>query len=143
MTAAHLITFGDGYAPLTTGPEIVAPARRAGVARITVLKGDVVPSPLEEAVVAGGLAWTFLAPVEFMSNTLEWADAIRDDGVVRDGFADVRSAMVHDGDIAAVAAAALTGDGHAGREYWLTGPEALTAPERVATIARPAPSGSG
>lgn len=135
VTAAHLITFGDGYAPLTTGAEIVALARQAGVARMTVLKGDIGRSPLEEAIVAGGLGWTFLAPVEFMSNTLEWAEAIRGDGVVRDGFAGVRSAMVHDGDIAAVAAAALTGDGHAGQEYWLTGPESLTAPERVAIIA--------
>lgn len=35
----------------------------------------------------------------------------------------------------AVAAAALTTDGHAGQEYWLTGPEALTPPEKVRVIA--------
>jgi uncharacterized protein YbjT (DUF2867 family) len=34
-----------------------------------------------------------------------------------------------------VAATALTHDGHSGEEYWLTGPEALTPPERAAVIA--------
>lgn len=135
VRAAHLITFGDDYAPLTNGPEIVALAEAAGVRRVTVLKGDVTRSPLEDAVAGSGLEWTFLAPVEFMSNTLEWAEPVAAGGVVRDGFADVRSAMIHDGDIAAVAAAALTGDGHGGQEYWLTGPEALTPPERVRIIA--------
>jgi hypothetical protein len=105
------------------------------VRKVTVLKGDVAKSSLEEAIEDGGLEWTALAPVEFMSNALEWAESVRTEGVVRDGFADSRSAMVHDADIAAVAAVALTGDGHAGREYWLTGPEALTPAEKVRTIA--------
>ncbi|RCV50354.1 NAD(P)H-binding protein [Marinitenerispora sediminis] len=133
--AAHLITFGGrDYAPLTNGAEIVEIARKAGVHRVTVLKGDVAKSPLEEAVEAGGLDWTYLAPVEFMSNTLEWAESVRTEGTVREGFPDAESAMVHDADIAAVAAAALTSDGHAGQEYWLTGPEPLTVPQRVRTI---------
>ncbi|MFT7837983.1 NAD(P)H-binding protein [Saccharothrix sp. BKS2] len=135
VTAAHLISFGDDYAPLTNGEEILDLARAAGVRRVTVLKGDLEKTDLDRAVEAGGLDHTFLAPVEFMSNALEWADQVRDGGVVRDGFAGMRSAVVHDADIAAVAATALTTDGHAGREYWLTGPEALTAPERVAVLA--------
>jgi uncharacterized protein YbjT (DUF2867 family) len=136
VDAAHLITFdGADFAPLANGAEIVALARKAGVRKVTVLKGDVAKSSLEEAIEDGGLEWTALAPVEFMSNALEWAESVRTEGVVRDGFADSRSAMVHDADIAAVAAVALTGDGHAGREYWLTGPEALTPAEKVRTIA--------
>ncbi|MGX2992796.1 NmrA family NAD(P)-binding protein [Streptomyces sp. JNUCC 64] len=135
VTAAHLITFnGADHSPLANGPEIVALARRAGVRRVTVLKGDVTKSPLEEAVEAGGLEWTYLAPVEFMSNALEWAGPVRDEGVVREGFPEALSAMVHDADIAAVAAVALTEDGHTGREYWLTGPEAFTARQKVATL---------
>ena len=43
--------------------------------------------------------------------------------------------MVHEADIAAVAAVALTAEGHAGRDHWLTGPEVLTAPEKVRVIA--------
>lgn len=70
-----------------------------------------------------------------MSGTLEWADQVRERGEVRDGFAGTKSAMVHDADIAAVAATALTTGGHTGRTYWLTGPEALSAPEKVAVLA--------
>ncbi|MER5646440.1 NAD(P)H-binding protein [Streptosporangium sp. NPDC002524] len=133
--AAHLIGFsGDDFAPLTNGAEIVDLARKAGVRKVTVLKGDVTKSALEEAVEAGGLEWTHLAPVEFMSNALEWAESVRDEGVVREGFAGARSAMIHEADIAAVAATALTTDGHAGQEYWLTGPQALTPPEKVRVI---------
>ncbi|MEU4408879.1 NmrA family NAD(P)-binding protein [Streptosporangium sp. NPDC023963] len=133
--AAHLIGFsGEDFAPLTNGAEIVDLARKAGVRKVTVLKGDVTKSPLEEAVEVGGLEWTHLAPVEFMSNALEWAESVRDEGVVREAFAGARSAMIHEADIAAVAATALTADGHAGQEYWLTGPQALTPPEKVRVI---------
>ncbi|MFB9678954.1 SDR family oxidoreductase [Streptosporangium vulgare] len=135
VDAVHLIGFGgDDFAPLTNGTEIVDLARRAGVRKVTVLKGDVTKSPLEEAVEAGGLEWTHLAPVEFMSNALEWADSVRNEGVVREAFAGARSAMIHEADIAAVAATALTTDGHAGQEYWLTGPQALNPPEKVGVI---------
>lgn len=136
VDAVHLINFhGDAYAPILCGADLLERARRAGVRRVTVLKGDVTRSPLEQAVEASGLEWTFLAPVEFMANTLEWADAIRREGVVREAFAAMKSAMIHEADIAAVAAAALTGDGHGGQEYLLTGPEALTPPDKVRTLA--------
>jgi len=136
VDAMHLITFnGADFSPLTNGAELVERAERAGVRRVTVLKGDVAKGPVEEAVEASGLEWTHLGPVEFMSNALEWASSVRTEGVVREGFPSSRSAMVHDGDIAAVAAVALTNSGHAGREYWLTGPEVLSPPEKVATIA--------
>jgi uncharacterized protein YbjT (DUF2867 family) len=136
VTAVHLITFdGATYAPLDTGPRIVDLADRAGGRRVTVLAGAVEKGPLEHAVEAGSAAWTRLAPVEFMSNTLAWAASIREEGAVREPFPEIRSALVHDADIAAVAAIALTTDGHGGREYALTGPEALTMPERVAILA--------
>ncbi|QBI56269.1 SDR family oxidoreductase [Streptomonospora litoralis] len=135
VTAAHLISFaGDDYAPLDNGGAIVELAQRAGTRRVSVLKGDTDKTDLDLAVEASDLEWAALAPVEFMSNTLEWADAVRETGVVRDGFARMKSAMVHDADVAAVAAAVLTGAGHAGREYWLTGPQALTPPEKVRVI---------
>lgn len=135
VSAAHLINFnGADFSSLTNGAEIVDLAKRAGVRKVTVLKGDVTNSPLEEAVEAGGLEWAYLAPVEFMSNALEWAESVRTEGVVREAFPGAKSAMIHEADIAAVAATALTSDGHAGQEYWLTGPQALTPPEKVRTI---------
>jgi uncharacterized protein YbjT (DUF2867 family) len=133
VDAVHLITFGgDDGAELTTGPGIVERCRRAGVARITVLAGwD--RSPLEDALDEQGVGWTRLAPKEFMANALEWAPGIRAEGVVR-CMATWPSAVVHEADVAAVAVVALTEDGHAGREYVLTGPEALTPADRTALI---------
>ncbi|GAA2804456.1 NmrA family NAD(P)-binding protein [Crossiella cryophila] len=135
VTAAHLISFGDNYVPLFNGAEIMALVKQAGVRKVTVLRGDVEPSALDAAVAAAGLDHAYLGPVEFMSNTLEWAESITKDGLVREGFSGVKSAVVHDADIASVAAAVLTSDGHTGKEYWLTGPEALTPPEKVRIIA--------
>ncbi|MCZ9353808.1 NAD(P)H-binding protein [Streptomyces mutabilis] len=134
VTAAHLISFGDDYAPLSNGAEITEIAVKAGVRKVTILKGDTERTGLDEAVEASGLEYTYLAPVEFMSNTLEWADSVRTEGVVREGFPNIPSSMVHDADIASVAATVLTGEGHASKEYWLTGPEALTAPQKVAVL---------
>ncbi|RST13111.1 NAD-dependent epimerase/dehydratase family protein [Streptomyces sp. WAC05374] len=131
----HLITFGDAYfTPLETGPRIVELAREAGVRRITVLNGGG-PTPLEDAVRAGGIEWTVLMPVEFMGNALEWADGIRAADEVREPFTGRLSAMVHEGDIGAVAAVALTEDGHAGQEYVITGPEVLTVRDKAQAIA--------
>ncbi|WGX99048.1 NmrA family NAD(P)-binding protein [Nocardioides sp. L-11A] len=115
-----------------TGPELVRRAVAAGVRRITVLWGGYV-GPVEEAVADSGVAWTRLEPQEFMSNALTWVDSVRTEGVVREPF-DLPSAVVHEGDIGAVAAAALLEDGHAGKAYNLTGPEALRTSERVALL---------
>ncbi|MEV0237912.1 NAD(P)H-binding protein [Nonomuraea sp. NPDC050786] len=80
-----------------------------------------------EAVVAGsGVAWTFVRPGAFATNTLSWAASVRAEGVVRDPFPDAHSAPVHEADIAAVAARALTEPGHEGAVYELTGPESVT-----------------
>ncbi|GAA3481717.1 hypothetical protein GCM10018966_062480 [Streptomyces yanii] len=136
VTGLHLITFGGAYfAPLETGPRILELARAAGVRRVTVLHGGG-PSPLEDAVRADDdVDWTVLMPVEFMANCLEWADGIVTSGEVREPFVSRLSAMVHEGDIGAVAAVALTEEGHGGQEYVITGPELLTVGDKVATIA--------
>ncbi|WP_049567911.1 NmrA family NAD(P)-binding protein [Nonomuraea sp. SBT364] len=136
VTGVHLLTVGgDDYATLTTGPEIVELALKAGVRRATVLWNGQL-GPVEEAVESSALEWTRLQPVDFMGNMLGWADAIRKDGVVREPFGDVRSAMVDEADVGAVAAVALAEPGHAGKIYTLTGPQALTPRERLAVIAR-------
>ncbi|MEU2385336.1 NAD(P)H-binding protein [Streptomyces sp. NPDC012461] len=136
VTGLHLITFdGGGFAPLETGPRIVEQARKAGVRRVTVLHGGG-PSPLEDAVRAdGSVDWTVLMPVEFMANALEWAEGIVTADEVREPFVSRLSAMVHEGDIGAVAAVALTEEGHARQEYVITGPETLTVADKVAALA--------
>jgi uncharacterized protein YbjT (DUF2867 family) len=56
--------------------------------------------------------------------------------VVRLPFADVAIATIDPDDLGAVAAAALTVDGHEGRSYRLSGPESLRPPEQVAVVAQ-------
>lgn len=131
--AVHFITFtGDFTSTLENGAELVAAAESAGIRRVSVL-GSWDESTLEPALRASSLPWAQLAPVEFMSNALEWAPEITANRRVRT-LADWSSAMVHEADIAAVAVAVLTEDGHGGQTYFLTGPEALTPRERADRI---------
>lgn len=126
------ITVTAGLAEV--GPELVRRAVDAGVRRLTVVWGGGV-GPVERAVADSGVEWTRLEPQEFMSNTLTWVDQVRKEGVVREPY-DLPSALVHEADIGEVAAVALLEDGHDGKAYNLTGPEALTPSERVAALAR-------
>ncbi|WP_058041214.1 NmrA family NAD(P)-binding protein [Streptomyces roseifaciens] len=126
------ITVTAGLAEV--GPELVRRAVGAGVRRITVVWGGG-EGPVEQAVAESGVEWTRLEPQEFMSNTLNWIESVRAEGIVREPY-DFPSALVHEADIAAVAAVALLDDGHAGRAYNLTGPESLTPRERIAILSR-------
>ncbi|WP_197523444.1 NAD(P)H-binding protein [Actinokineospora pegani] len=84
----------------------------------------------EKAVRASDREWTVLRPTWFAQNFTEglFADALRA-GDLRLPAGDGAAPFVDADDIAEVAAAVLTGDGHAGRTYELTGPRALTLAE--------------
>ncbi|WAP53046.1 NAD(P)H-binding protein [Arthrobacter sp. ATA002] len=134
VSSAHLITFaGEDYAPIPDGSAVVGKLLAAGVSRVSLLKGDSSASLVEEAVFASSLRWTVLAPVEFMANMLEWTDGVRK-GRLEEGFVDVPSTVVHESDIAKVAARVLVHGGYDNETLWITGPEALTVRERVAVI---------
>ncbi|MGW6062034.1 SDR family oxidoreductase [Streptomyces sp. NPDC055189] len=90
----------------------------------------------EELLCSSGLAWTLLRPRSFMSNTLAWAPDIRSEGVVRALYGTSANACVDPRDIADVAVRALTEEGHTGRAYTLTGPEALTPVEQTTQLGR-------
>jgi uncharacterized protein YbjT (DUF2867 family) len=135
ITGLHLITANGDYEPLTSAPEIVRLAEEAGIRHITVLWSGT-EGPVEEAIKASSLGWTILRPQEFMANALEWTETIREERVVREAFGDHKTAMIHEGDIARVAATALTEKGHHRQEYTLTGPEVLTIRDAVKTISR-------
>ncbi len=79
-------------------------------------------------------AWTFLRITGLAANDLKWADGIRRDGVVREPSAGWARSHIHEADVAAAAVRVLTGEGHDGTAHVLTGPQALTAPERVAVL---------
>jgi uncharacterized protein YbjT (DUF2867 family) len=76
---------------------------------------------------ASGLGWTVLQPGMFMSNTILWfTEQIKRQGAVHFPGGEGKIASIDPRDIAAVAAAALTGPGHQGKNYPLTGPELLS-----------------
>ncbi|WP_327287015.1 NAD(P)H-binding protein [Streptomyces sp. NBC_01198] len=124
----------------------VAAARTAGVRHIVLLSstnvlGDPMPAmgrwhhAREQIVRDSGIPATVLRPGGFMTNALDWLPSIREGGYVLDPVGPGRIAPIDPADIAAVAALALTGEGHEGQDYSLTGAEAFTVAEQVAIIA--------
>ncbi|RBQ16323.1 NmrA family protein [Spongiactinospora rosea] len=120
-------------------------AVKAGVSRIVTLTGVAVTVrrpgsyemllDVEQAIEGSGLEWTHVRPGEFAVNKLDvWAHSIRAEGVVRSAYPDALGVPVHEADIAEVAVAALLEDGHAGRAYSLSGPQALSHREQAAAI---------
>jgi uncharacterized protein YbjT (DUF2867 family) len=89
---------------------------------------------LEWLIRRAGLEWTFLRAGGFATNTLDWAEDIRATGTVHWVHGGAARSLIHEADIAAVAAKALTEDGHAGARYELTGPSVVTQTEQVRLI---------
>ncbi|MFI6517032.1 NAD(P)H-binding protein [Spirillospora sp. NPDC050679] len=131
-----------------TAPQVAEAIARAGVRRVVVLSSDAVGSTIptnkasadehgavERAVAGTGAEWTALRPFGFAGNALFWAHSIATEGVVRMAYPTAAQSLVHEADIAEVAVAALLEDGHAGRVYRLSGPEAITQEEQVRIIA--------
>lgn len=92
---------------------------------------------VERIVERSGVDWTHIRPSWFMQNFHTfWMGSIRTMGSIALPAADARTAFIDARDIAACAAAALVEEGHAGKAYTLTGPEALTYGEAAAILMR-------
>lgn len=89
---------------------------------------------VEQALADSGMAWTFLRPGAFATNSLRWANSIRSEGVVRLPYPEAGLAPIHEADIVDVAMAALTGTGLEGGMPLMSGPESLTQREQVELI---------
>jgi uncharacterized protein YbjT (DUF2867 family) len=90
---------------------------------------------IERLIGAAGLESTFIRPGMFASNVrFWWGPAIEAGDVVRWPYGAAETAPIDERDIAAVAARTLYEDGHAGGDYVLTGPEALSQAEQVSVI---------
>ncbi len=81
---------------------------------------------LEDAIASSGMAFTHLRPNLYMQGLLRFRASILSESRFAAPMDDARVSMVDVRDIAAVAAAALTEDGHEGKTYDITGPEPLT-----------------
>jgi uncharacterized protein YbjT (DUF2867 family) len=124
----------------------VEAARRAGAVHIVKLSGlgTAPDSPLrsgrwhaqtERHIADAGLPWTSLHPPFFMQNLLRSAAVIAAQGVLVASMQAGKIAIVDARDVAAVAVAALTSDGHVGKTYTITGPEALSFHEVAQKLA--------
>jgi len=120
-----------------TGP-FLTEAAAAGVRKVVAVTSMGVEFPnegpgtgryeLEQQVMASGIEWTILRPSGFNQNFSEdfLLPGILNADMIATATGDGAVGFVDAEDIAAVAAAALTEDGHAGAIYTVTGPEAMS-----------------
>jgi NAD(P)H dehydrogenase (quinone) len=96
----------------------------------------VAPSHLatEQAMRDSGLAWTFLRNSLYAEYQVPGVDRAIASGQVVSSAGDGRIAYVSRDDCAAAAAAVLVQDGHEGKAYDITGPEAI-GPHELAALA--------
>lgn len=84
----------------------------------------------EDYIQSSGVPYTFLRPNGFMQNMVTYnAMPINTQNAFYGSEGDGRVSQVDIRDVAAVAVKTLTEDGHQGKAYTLTGPEALTNAE--------------
>ncbi|MDN3239575.1 SDR family oxidoreductase [Glycomyces tritici] len=138
---------GEKLFLLTLDPELdVAPildaAKDAGITSVVLISSQRVGTrpteallALEKAAQTSGLEWTVLRPGGFASNAMLWSEPVRKERTVIAPFGDVALPVIDPRDIAHVAAAALTEDGHAGRTYTLTGPALISPRQQAEAIA--------
>jgi uncharacterized protein YbjT (DUF2867 family) len=143
VDAAYISFFPDLAVPGTGAviQSFVDLAVESGVRRLVLLsgRGEDEAQRCEEIVRGAGVEWTILRASWFAQNFSEGylldpvlaGEVVLPAGAVREPFVDAD-------DIADVAVAALTEDGHSGELYELTGPSLLTFADAVAEIGRAA-----
>jgi uncharacterized protein YbjT (DUF2867 family) len=141
-TSAAYVTFYPDLAVAGSTDAIATLAQQAlenGVRRLVLLsgRGEVEAQRAERALQESGAEWTVVRCSWFMQN---FSEAFMLDQVLAGEVAlparDIPAPFVDADDIADVAVAALTEDGHAERVYELTGPRPLTFAEAVDEISR-------
>jgi len=140
--AAVYVTYFPDLA-MPGAPEAVGKLARlaadAGVERLVLLsgRGEEEAQRSEEALKAAGVDWTILRSSWFNQNFSEGflLEAVLE-GVVALPVGGIREPFADADDIADVAVAALTEDGHVGQLYEITGPRLLTFADAVAEIAQ-------
>ena len=80
----------------------------------------------EDELRRADVPYAILQPQLLMQSTLAYAPFVKEQGLFHGAMRDGRVAFVDARDVAAVAAAVLTGRGHEGKTYVVTGGEALS-----------------
>ncbi len=82
---------------------------------------------VEQAIENTGIKWTHIRPNSFMQNFAAFfSQTIKEQGAFYLPWGGGKISLVDVRDIAAVAVESLTGDGHEGQSYEITGPQALS-----------------
>jgi uncharacterized protein YbjT (DUF2867 family) len=90
----------------------------------------------EQTLESSGIAWTHLQPTDLARfNIRSVLPTVQAQGAFYSSIGQGRVALVDEEDVAEVAAAALTENGHEGKKYVLTGPKAVTYPEIAKALA--------
>lgn len=129
------------------GTLFVAAAKQAGVKHIVRLSGAGAETKaielarwhrqVEEAMEASGMAYTFVRPTSFMQNYANFlAQSIKSQGAYYLPHGEGKFATVDARDVAAVAAKALSEEGHEGQAYTVTGPAAISDHEVADTLSK-------
>jgi uncharacterized protein YbjT (DUF2867 family) len=127
---------------------VVDEAKRAGVERIVKLSVFGAPRELftfarwhravEKHIEASGVPWTFLRPAGFMQNFFNYmGETIRTQSAFYTATGTTGAgAHIDARDIGAAAARVLTGKGHDGKAYELTGPRSITYDEAARILSQ-------
>lgn len=124
---------------------VIEAAVRGGARRVVKLGalGASADSPIslarahfqtEQQLARSGLEYTNLRPTMFMQNMFMSAATIQSEGMIYVPMQDGKISFVDAQDIAAVAVAALTEEGHNGETYDITGGQALSHAEIAAVF---------
>ena len=130
--------------PLVLGERLVDAAKKAGVKHIVKLSAfgcehepgiqlGRMHRAIEKKIEASGVAWTFLRANNFFENFFNYygPDA---QGNIYLPWGQASVSFIGAADIAAAAKVALTGAGHEGKAYTLTGPAPLSVAEAAKVI---------
>ena len=126
--------------------QIVAAVKAQGSPRIVFLSTLFAADPdspigqvhkdKEDVLLASSLHVSFVRAGNFMTNTFQWLDSMKTQGLVFNAMGSGRTAPIAPEDIAAVATYALTHPEKSGQIYEVTGGELLTLPQQVAILSR-------
>lgn len=141
ISAAYISYFPDIAFPgaVEQVEAFTAMAREKGLQRLVLLtgRGEFHAERAEEAIRSAGVPFTIVRAAWFAQNFSEGAllDPVME-GILPMPAGDVREPIIDVDDIADVAVAALTEEGHAGELYEVTGPRLMTFADMAEELSR-------
>ena len=142
-----LMIMPNGEKQLELEKQFVEVAKQAGVKHVIKMSSiEAVAdakSPIpkihyasEQYLMTSGLGWTMVKPNFFMQNFLGSAGTIKEQGKIFLPMGEGKTVMADTRDIGAVVAAVMTGTGHEGKSYEITGPEVLSFADAAARFSK-------